>query len=127
GEGAVQAFIGDNVFDPMTSLVVPEFENDLGSFTVHEGTNVIEIPVPWTEAEIIAYPTNFGKAIAGRQFNQYHWIHVDTLSKSVDETGSDMLRYYRDRWQRFPQQWENIPEYQDGRITLERFDPKKHK
>lgn len=127
GEGAIQAFIGDNVYDPMTSLVVPEFENDLGTFPVHEGTNVIEIPVPWTEAEIIAYPTNFGKAITGRQFNQYHWIHVDTLSKIVESSDSDMLRYYRDRWQRFPAQWENIPEYQDERITLERFDPKKHK
>lgn len=127
GEGAVQASIGDNVYDPMTSLLVPEFENDLGTFPVHEGTNVIEIPIPWTEAELIAYPTNFGKAIAGRQFNQYHWIHVDTLSKIVEETDNDMLRYYRDRWQRFPQQWENIAEYQNDHITLERFDPKKHK
>lgn len=127
GDGVVNAFIGDNVYDPLTSLVVPEFENSLGAFPVHEGVNVIEVPIPWTEAELISYPTNFGKAIAGRQFNQYHWIHVDTLGKIIESCDSDLLRYYRDRWQRSPSRWESIPEYQDERITLERFDPKKHK
>lgn len=127
GEGSLEASVGDNVYDPMTSLVVPEFANELGSFPVVEGENVVEVSVPWTEAEIIAYPTNFGKAIAGRQFNQYHWIHVDTLSKIVETSDSDLLRYYRDRWQKFPSQWPEIREYQDDRITLERFDPKKHK
>ncbi|TLP75583.1 D-glucuronyl C5-epimerase family protein [Nesterenkonia sphaerica] len=125
--GSVRASIGDNTYDPMTSLVVPKFENDLGTFEVHQGTNFIEVPVPWVEAELIAYPTNFGKAIAGRQFNQYHWIHVDTLSKIVDETDSDLLRYYRDRWERFPKKWRAISEYQDERITLDRFDATLHK
>src|SRR5699024_3829543 len=64
---------------------------------------------------------------AGRQFNQYHWIHVDTLTKIVDTSDSDLLRYYRDRWQKFPSRGPAIREYQDDRITLERFDPKKHK
>ncbi|GAA1145736.1 D-glucuronyl C5-epimerase family protein [Nesterenkonia lutea] len=126
-EGTVQGFIGDNVYNPLTGFLRPAVDNYLGTFPVQEGTNVIEVSIPWTEAELIAYPTNFGKSIAGRQFNQYHWIHVDTLSKIVDETGSDLLRYYRDRWQRFPNRWGSITEYQDERITLERFDPKKHK
>lgn len=127
GEGAVQAHIGDNVYEPMTNKVIPVVDNYLGEFALHEGSNFVEVPVPWTKAELIAYPTNFGKAIAGRQFNQYHWIHVDTISKIVDASGSDMLAYYRDRWSAYPRLWKDLPEYQDERITLDRFDPKRHK
>ncbi|VEW14732.1 D-glucuronyl C5-epimerase C-terminus [Brevibacterium casei] len=127
GEGFVEASIGDSAFNPMSNKVVPESKNTLGEFRVSEGTQVIEVSVPWIKAELIAYPTNFGKAIAGRQFNQYHWIHVDTLGKIAKDSESDLLSYYRDRWEGYPEKWVEISEYQDDRITLERFDPKKHK
>src|SRR5699024_9046370 len=95
GEGVVRATIGDGVYDPLANWVAPRVERELSEYSVISGTNLLEISVPWTEAELVAYPTNFTKAIAGRQFNQYHWIHVDTLTKIVDETDNDMLRYYR--------------------------------
>src|SRR5699024_11930892 len=91
------------------------------------GENHVSVAVPWNDAELISYPTGFGKALANRQFNQYHWIHVDTLGKIVEETGSEILAYYREKWLRYPQDWPGMPQYQDERITLARFDPPKHK
>lgn len=126
GDGFVEARIVDGSYDPMRKDLKPGLERGLGTFPMQEGNNVIAVAVPWADAELVAYPTNFRKAIAGRQFNQYHWIHVDTLTKIVDETGSDLLSYYRDRWRRSPERWPSIPEYQDERIRLERFDPKVH-
>lgn len=125
--GALRVEIGDAVYEPLTSALPVRFHHDLGQFEVVAGVNELVIEVPWIHAEHVAYPTNFGKRIAGRQVNQYHWIHVDTLGKIVDQTGSDKLRYYRDRWAHSPDRWHEIPAYQDERITLERFDPKKHK
>lgn len=126
-DGTVETSIGGNTYDPMRNSLVPKFDRSLGCYPLREGRQVLDLPIPWAEAELVAYPTNFGKAIAGRRFNQYHWIHVDTLTKIVGETGSDILRYYRDRWARFPERWASVPEYQDKRITLERFDPLKHR
>lgn len=126
-DGIVGLEIGDGPFNPLISTLAPQFYRDLGRFPVSRGENCIEVPVEWVDAEIIAHPTNFGKRIAGRQFNQYHWIHVDTLGKIVSQADSDILRYYRERWSRSPEKWPEISEYQTEDISLERFDPKRHK
>lgn len=125
--GNVTLGIGDGEYSPMTKNLPVEYFRDLGEFPVEAGDNLIEVTVPWTDAELVAYPTGFGKALANRQFNQYHWIHVDTLGKIVTETGSELLEYYRDKWSRYPERWADMPQYADERITLERFDPKTHK
>lgn len=127
GAGSIQVGIGDGSYSPMTKDLPVKYFRDLAEFRVEPGDNLIELSIPWTDAELVSYPTGFGKALADRQFNQYHWIHVDTLGKIVDETGSDLLEYYRDKWSRYPEQWADMPQYADERITLERFDPKKHK
>lgn len=125
--GTFTASIGDGDYSPLSKNLRVDSFRGLGDFPMEAGENVIEVPVPWVDAEIVAYPTGFGKAIAGRQFNQYHWIHVDTLGKIVEETDSAILAYYRDKWARYPARWPDLPQYQDPRITLERFDPQKHK
>jgi len=125
--GTVTLGIGDGEYSPMTKDLPVKYFRDLATVPVEAGDNLIELSIPWTDAELVSYPTGFGKALANRQFNQYHWIHVDTLGKIVDETGSEILEYYRDKWSRYPERWADMPQYQDERITLERFDPKKHK
>ena len=125
--GMLRIEIGDAVYEPLTSVLPVRFHNHIADVEVAAGDNELDIEVPWVHAEHVAYPTNFGKKIAGRHVNQYHWIHVDTLAKIAEETGSDILRYYRDRWAKAPSRWAELPGYQDERIMLERFDPKKHK
>lgn len=126
-DGFVHMEIGDGPFNPLVSTLSPRFYRNLGRFQVSRGVNTIEVPIGWVDAELVAHPTNFGKRIAGRQFNQYHWIHVDTLDRILRRSHSDILRYYRDRWARAPERWPGLTAYQDERLTLERFDPKKHK
>lgn len=126
-EGQVIVAIGDAEYNPLASAPRVHGYRSLRQASVRNGENTIEVTVPWTEAELIAHPTNFGKRIAGRQFNQYHWIHIDTLGKIVAETGSDILRYYRDKWEQYPKLWPDMSAYQDERLTLERFDPRRHK
>lgn len=125
--GKVTLGIGDGDYSPMTKSLPVKYFRELGVFQVEPGDNLLELIIPWTDAELVAYPTGFGKALASRQFNQYHWIHVDTLGKIVDETGSELLEYFRDKWARYPDRWPGMSQYMDERITLERFDPKKHK
>lgn len=126
-EATVTVSIGDGEYSPMTKNLPIEFYRELESFPVSKGENLIEVSVPWVDAELVSYPTGFGKALAGRQFNQYHWIHVDTLGKIFAHTGNELLGYYQQKWKRYPARWPNMAQYRDDRITLERFDPKMHK
>ncbi|GLI30095.1 hypothetical protein BCONGLO52_09360 [Brachybacterium conglomeratum] len=125
--GEVMLGIGDGEYSPMSKDLPVSSFRELATVPVEAGENRVSVAIPWNDAELVSYPTGFGKALAGRQFNQYHWIHVDTLGKIVEETGSDILAYYREKWMRYPEKWPEMPQYQDERITLERFDPKRHK
>lgn len=119
--------IGEGEYNPLGSVPRVRSYREIYDSALLEGETLVEVEVPWTEAEMIAHPTNFAKKIAGRQVNQYHFIHIDTLAKIVAQTGSEILRYYHDRWKQYPSRWSDLPAYQDDRLTLERFDVRKHK
>ncbi|GGC89955.1 hypothetical protein GCM10011512_16140 [Tersicoccus solisilvae] len=118
--------IGDGEYNPLASSPRVRSYRPTREFAVPAGESIVEVEVPWTEAEMVAHPTNFGKKIAGRQFNQYHFIHVDTLGEILTRTDSDILRYYRDRWDQYPSRWPELPAYQDEGLMLERFNVQKH-
>ena len=124
GPGMVRAAIGDGGYNPMVSTLVPTTQNHLGDYPVGPGLQVLRVDIPWSLAELIAYPTNFGKRIDGKQYNQYHWIHVDALEKIEAWHPSDTMRYYRDRWKAYPKRWQSMGAYDDERITLERYSPR---
>lgn len=123
----ISVSIGEGEYNPFGSVPRVRSYRQIQESTLQKGETLIEVEILWTEAEMIAHPTNFAKKIAGRQFNQYHFIHVDTLAKIVAQTGSDILRYYHDRWEQYPSRWPDLPFYQDDRLTLERFDVREHK
>ncbi|GAA2177728.1 hypothetical protein GCM10009784_29350 [Arthrobacter parietis] len=125
--GQLSVAIGDGEYDPLASWPRAESYRKVQELPVNKGKNCIEVAIPWACAELVAYPTNFRKTITGRQFNQYHWIHVDTLAKIVAETGSHVLRHYHDKWSEYPSMWPKMSAYKDDRLMLERFDAKKHK
>lgn len=126
-EGQVSLSIGEADYNPFASGPKIKGYRRLQEFTVRAGENHIEVEVPWAAAEMIAHPTNFAKKLTGRQFNVYHFIHIDTIDKIVKQSGSDILTYYRDKWEHAPSLWPEHPAYQDERLMLERFDFRKHK
>ncbi|MFC7375102.1 D-glucuronyl C5-epimerase family protein [Brachybacterium sp. GCM10030268] len=125
--GSVEVAIADGRYSPLANHVPVDDYRLVARHALVSGRNFLDVSIPWECAELVAYPTNFRKTLAGRQFNQYHWIHVDTLGKIVDATGSSVLAHYQQKWKLYPERWPSIPEYQDERIMLERFDAAKHK
>lgn len=119
--------IGDAEYNPFGSAPRVHKYQPLQEFALQPGANDIELEVPWASAEMIAHPTNFARKITGCQFNVYHFIHIDTLGKIVEQTGSEVLAYYRDKWARAALYWSDHPAYQDERLMMERFDMRKHK
>ncbi|WP_159701003.1 D-glucuronyl C5-epimerase family protein [Arthrobacter sp. 18067] len=123
----VKVAIGETTYNPFGSVPKVTGQKHLQEFDLLPGENLLEITVPWIAAEMVAHPTNFSKKLTGRQFNVYHYIHIDTLTKIVEQSGSEILRYYLDKWKHAPSLWADHPAYQDERLMLERFDMHKHK
>ena len=120
-DGHVRVEIGEGPYDPVRVQSPVNDYKLLEQVSLVSGHNVIEVPVRWADAELVAYPTSFTKLIGGRRYNSYHFIHIDTLNSLVKLTGNEMFRYYRDRWTAFPDRWPLIPAYADADIVLQRY------
>lgn len=112
--------IGKGAYRPdRGSLRVERFESVARS-AVDVGTRMVELPVPWNDAELVAYPTHFSKRSGGRSLNQYHFVHADTLRKLDASEPDDLFAYYARRWREYPRRWPDLPEYQDESLVLDR-------
>jgi len=122
-DGHVRVEIGDGPYDPVQVQVQTSGDDFklLEQVNLVSGHNVIEVPVRWSDAELVAYPTSFTKVIGGQWCNSYHFIHIDTLNSLVELTGNEMFRYYRDRWTAFQDRWPQMPVYADADIVLQRY------
>ena len=112
--------IADGKYDPLSAVAPLDDWLVVDRGELAPGRNVLDIPIPWHQAELVAYPTNFGKSIEGTNYNWYHFIHVDTLRKLHGMMPAPMLDYYHHRWQSYPERWPSIPEYQAD-ISYDRY------
>lgn len=123
-DASVSVLIGEGEYDPLVSRLSPSSDTTIDTLELRAGENDISVPVPWTTAELVAYPTNFGKKLGGRNYNAYHFIHIDTLGSLAERTGDDMFGYFADRWSRYVERWPEMPVYTDAAIALDRYDDK---
>lgn len=119
--GKVAAKIGTGHYDPLTTAIRHTDWAVVHTEELTAGHQVLEFPIPWHLAELIAYPTNFAKVVAGKNYNWYHFIHIDTLRRLTAITGDPMLDYFCHRWAAYPSQWPRIPAYAEAGIVLERY------
>jgi hypothetical protein len=119
--GHVTVQVGDGSYNPIRVQCVAEKYKSLGRVALTKGRNVVDVPVPWTDVELAAYPTSFTKLIGRRRYNTYHFIHIDALDALSKLTDSETLRFYRDRWNSYPASWRDLPVYADADIVLERY------
>lgn len=120
GDTTLTISIGEGPYLPLRSQLRPQSYRVITELTLGPGENVIDVPIPWTRAELIAYPTNFGKKIGGRAYNQYHFIHIDTLQELATRTGDDLFAYYAERWNEYPERWPDMREYTGAGLMLQR-------
>lgn len=118
--GTVRVRIGKGDYDPLTSRLRATTYDTLATIELEPGETTVDVAVPWTDAELVAYPTNFGKKLDGRNHNVYHFIHIDTLAKLAEQTGDDMFAYFADRWGRYVHRWPHMEVYTQADIALHR-------
>lgn len=100
-------------YDPLRSSPV---DNDWE--TVHRrlwsaGDGRLEIDLPWTATDLVAYPTNFTKKIEGEHVNIYHVVHINRLRELAPRSGEpDVLRAWAHRWAGYMGEWKRLLVYQ---------------
>ncbi|GAB3476996.1 D-glucuronyl C5-epimerase family protein [Nocardiopsis coralliicola] len=74
-----------------------------------DGATSVEIP--WKDAELVAYPTNFSKEIGGERTNVYHHLHIQRLRQLADAADQPQFGIWADRWSSYVCDWPEIDAY----------------
>ncbi|WP_167752772.1 D-glucuronyl C5-epimerase family protein [Pusillimonas caeni] len=119
GRLSVQILSGP--YDPLASSLKGDSWKSLYTTEIKEGENGIDIVIPWEKAALVAYPTNFAKHIASRNYNVYHFIHIKNLRRIAAITRSPTVKKYADRWESYVRKWPTIPLYTQHDIELEQY------
>lgn len=85
------------------------------------GRNVVSFEMPWDKVPLIGHPTNFGKHIGGKNYNVYHFIHIDNLRRLYKFYRDPVLLEWADRWEGYVAEWPEHRVYKGKDIVLYRF------
>lgn len=107
----VEAMVGR--YSPTKSAPVESTWETVASLSAPRGSSSHSVQIPRHVVESACYPTNFVKKIHGANVNVYHTIHIQRLRQLSDATGVTSLRDWADTWERYIQEWANMPLY-DG-------------
>lgn len=125
--GTAKIEIAQHVYNPLTNGYPNEFLT-VADLALQPGLNRVSVPIPWDKAPLVAYPTTFGKKIAGRKFNAYHFIHVNNLKQLGEMAGEPLFVEYAEKWQAYAdERWPEMPLYRDADIVLESYSASRQK
>lgn len=108
----VQVLFLKGEYDPLKNEPAHYAKVKLTAFKSETRPKRISIDIPWNQAELIGYPTNFVKKIKGKPKNVYHTIHINKLDELYQRTGDPILKSYADKWRAYKTQWPSSPTYQ---------------
>jgi len=109
----VTLFANVGKYNPLTSEQDGETWQPVKAVDVPVGRTEVDVPLPWSMVDLIAYPTNFIKKIEGKNTDVYHVIHILRLRALAEWTANPVFTEWADRWQGYVCQWASMPIY-DG-------------
>lgn len=109
-------------YDPFKSFPVKTGWEPVETHDLKAGPNTISVVVPWDTADLVGYPTNFSKKIAGpdgvKHRNVYHWLHISNLDALRKLTGASWLSPWIEKWTGYTRQWPSLEIYQHALIDF---------
>jgi len=119
--GEVEVLIGVGDYDVFSGHLRPTRWISLGSFNVPKNTSEICVTIPWRWAWLVAHPTNFGKQIGGRNYNVYHYIHINSMRILYDYTKREKFNKYYLKWLGYTKRWPEMEPYKSKKIEFHRL------
>ena len=109
---SVAAHIGR--YDPGTSATIERSWVPLAARELRAGSHDIDVPLPYEDIGLSAYPTNFTRGGPDVRANTYHATHIVRLRQLAQLSGLQELAYWADRWTEYASHWPEHPAYADG-------------
>ena len=94
----MEVLIGVGDYDLFSGSLRPTRWISLGKFNVSKNSSKIWVTIPWREAWLVAYPTNFLKQIGGKNYNVYHYIHINSMKTLYEYTKREKFNKYYLKW-----------------------------
>ena len=123
-EGEMEVLIGAGDYDLFSERLRPTRWISLGKFNVSKTTPNIWVTIPWRKAWLVAYPTNFLKQIGEKNYNVYHYIHINSMKTLYDHTKREKFKQYYLKWLGYTKRWPEMEPYNSEKIELQRFHQK---
>jgi len=116
--GEMEVLIGVGDYDLFSERLQPTRWISLGTFNVSKNTPKIWVTIPWRKAWLVAYPTNFLKQIGGKNYNVYHYIHINSMKTLYDYTKREKFNKYYLKWLGYTERWPEMEPYKSGKIAF---------
>ena len=116
--GEMEVLIGVGDYDLFSERLRPTRWISLGNFNVSENTPKIWVTIPWSKAWLVAYPTNFLKQIGGKNYNVYHYIHINSMKTLYDHTKREKFKKYYLKWLEYTNKWPEMEPYKSEKIEF---------
>ncbi len=118
--GEMEVLIGVGDYDLFSGSLRPTRWISLGKFNVSKNSSKIWVTIPWREAWLVAYPTNFLKQIGGKNYNVYHYIHINSMKTLYEYTKRENFNKYYLKWLGYTKRWPEMQPYKSKKIEFHR-------
>lgn len=119
---SAKVLLADGDYRPDLTGAPTERWLEVGTIDLVEGSNTVDIEVPYVGNSTFAYPTNFKKKIGDLHYNAYHFIHILDLAKLYSYSRRQIFSDYARKWLEYIEEWSNMGIFTDrSRYSLEHF------
>lgn len=125
GVSNVKLFMAQGEYDPLlTAMPTQKWEllEELNLSNKAEFKLSVDIPNTFLSKAI--YPTNFKKKIGGKNYNAYHFIHIEKLEQILTWYQSEVIAKYVDRWRQYVSEWPNMELYKNSEVEFSKYGSK---
>lgn len=110
-------------YDPFKSFPVKTGWKLTHTWELPAGRSTVSFSVPWSEAALVGYPTNFSKKIEGpdglKHRNVYHYLHISNLDQLAVRLNDRSLIPWIEKWVGYTEEWPKLEIYRHPQIDLE--------
>lgn len=100
-------------YNPMSTSQIDCKWTKTHTINLEKGINKIELEFEWKDIDLVSYPTNFLKTIDGKNYNVYHYIHIENFKKLYRITKNEKFEVIAEKFSSYIESWKNLKIYEN--------------
>lgn len=122
GKSKVKLFMAQGEYSPLlTAMPTQKWELLTEIEMVNQDSFNFNLDVPMHLLENVVYPTNFKKVIGGKNYNAYHFIHIEKLTQILTWYDSSTIAEYVEKWKSYVEDWSDMEVYTSSNVEFVKY------